>query len=319
MTTLYRSVGTGMALFSRLCLSVRVEGDVEFAAGTLYVVTHRSDLDPPLVCGALYPHARRAPDESLPYFVVREDLLEPGFFAHLAPGLLPLRFGIGGVLSGMRCVALRPATRMRLVDAARRAPSLPLADVPQGASFRRRARERGWTLPRTLGDVLRSGYADLLWRLVERRELPEPAELWAGRAGDARRDLDRVIALMRAGRSLVLWPEGTPSRDGSLGPIMRGVGLLVRRGRPRRIIPVGLSYDPLARGRTRATVRIGAAVPPPAADVEAEILALLRGTMPRSPGAALAHAYRNGRVSGPAPAPPEVIERLSREYESVRA
>jgi 1-acyl-sn-glycerol-3-phosphate acyltransferase len=309
----------GMALFSRLCLSVRVEGDVELAAGTLYVVTHRSDLDPPLVCGALYPRARRAPDERLPYFVVREDLLEPGFFAHFAPGLLPLRFGIGGVLSHMRCVALRPATRMRLVDVARRAPSLPVARVPYAPAFRDRARERGWAPPRTLHDVLRSGYADLLWRLVERSELPQPAELWAARAGDARRDLERVVALMRAGRSLVLWPVGTPSRDGSLGPIMRGVGLLVRRGRPRRIVPIGLAYDPLPRGRTRATVRVGEAVSPPVRDVEAAILALLRGSMPRSAGAALAHAYCNGTVSGPAPAPPEVLERLSREYESVHA
>jgi hypothetical protein len=128
-----------------------------------------------------------------------------------------------------------------------------------------------------------------------------------------------VIALLREGRSVLLWPEGTPSPDGSVGPIMRGVGLLVRRGRPRRIVPIGLAYDPLPRGRTRATVRIGKAVPPPARDVEAAILALLRGSMPRSAGGALAHADGNGTVSGPGPAPAEVLERVSREYESVHA
>lgn len=320
MTALYRSAGTGMALFSRLRLSVRVEGDVELAPGTLFVVTHRSDLDPPLVCGALHPHTRGIPDEQLPYFVVREDLLEPGFFAHLAPGLLPLRLGIGGILANrLRCVPLRPATRMRLVDLARRAPSLPLASVPSADAFRARARARGRREPRVLGDVLWSAYADLLWRLVDRSEVPEPAGLWAGRVTESRRDLDRVIGLLRAGRSLVLWPEGTPSSDGAVGPIMRGVGLLVRRGRPRRVVPVGLSYDPLGRGRTRATARFDDPVPPPGGDVEGAILTLLRQAMPRSPGAALAHAYRNGRLSGPPPGPPEVIDRLSREYESVHA
>jgi 1-acyl-sn-glycerol-3-phosphate acyltransferase len=169
------------------------------------------------------------------------------------------------------------------------------------------------------GDLLRSGYADLLWHLVERSRLPEPEALWTRRVADARRDLDRVIALLREGRSVLLWPEGTPSPDGSVGPIMRGVGLLVRRGRPRRIVPIGLAYDPLPPGRTRATVRIGDPVTPPRHDVEEAILNLLRRTMPRSEGAALAHAYRNGTLPGPPPGPPEVIARLAREYESVRA
>jgi hypothetical protein len=115
---------------------------------------------------------------------------------------------------------------------------------------------------------------------------------------------------------VLLSPEGTPSRDGSVGPLMRGVGLLVRRGRPSRIVPIGLAFDPLGPGRTQGLVRIGDPVEPPRQDVEDALHLLLRRTLPRSEGAARAYAYRRGLTSGPPPGPPELVDRLCREYES---
>jgi 1-acyl-sn-glycerol-3-phosphate acyltransferase len=44
----------------------------------------------------------------------------------------------------------------------------------------------------------------------------------------SRRGIDLGRAVMRAGSSLILFPEGTRSRDGKMGPVKRGVDLVTR-------------------------------------------------------------------------------------------
>lgn len=44
----------------------------------------------------------------------------------------------------------------------------------------------------------------------------------------SRRGIDLGRAVMRAGASLILFPEGTRSRDGRMGPVKRGVDLITR-------------------------------------------------------------------------------------------
>jgi 1-acyl-sn-glycerol-3-phosphate acyltransferase len=306
-----------MAAFSRVRLRVSVEGQLELAPGTLYVVTHRSNLDTPLVCGALYPFVRRQRRSDYPWFVVRDDMLQPGFFAQFAPGRTPLGLDIGPILERhLRCVAIRSATRMRVVELIRADPAAPLETLPNAADLRARARVLGHPEPAVAGDALRSAYADLLWRAFDRADAPEPRAAWDQRAADSRHDLERLVGLLRDGQSVLLSPEGTPSPDGAVGPVMRGVGLLVRRGRPQRVVPIGLAFDPLEPGRTHGLVRIGEPVDPPTTDVELSLHLLLRRTLPRSAGAARAHAYRRGTLAGPLPAAPDVIDRLAREYES---
>jgi 1-acyl-sn-glycerol-3-phosphate acyltransferase len=308
------TVGAGMNAFSRTMFSVVVQGAFEPAPATLYLATHRSERDVPLVCGEMYPrlHGR---SEQGPWFAVREDLLLPGFFAHVAPGLLPLSLGVGSVLTKrLRCIPVRPANRMRLIELVRTEPSLPLDRLPFADEFR--ARARGRRPPSRAGDLLVSRYADLLWRTVDRATAPEPAAAWATRVADARRDLASLIALLQSGESLLLFPEGEPSKDGAVAPLKRGVELVVRRGRPERIVPIGIAYDPLRRGRTRAVVRFGDPVPPPTEQVEASLHRLLRRTLPRTQGAALAYAYRHGHSTVRPEAPAQLIERLAREFES---
>jgi hypothetical protein len=48
--------------------------------------------------------------------------------------------------------------------------------------------------------------------------------------------------------------------------------------------PVGIAYDPLVRGRTRVTISLGAAVPPPRENTDAAALALLRRELPLTAG-----------------------------------
>ncbi len=64
------------------------------------------------------------------------------------------------------------------------------------------------------------------------------------------RDIDSIIALFRSGLSLVVYPEGTRSRDGKLGPFGRGAVLLAARaGIP--IIPITIvgTQEIMPRGK----------------------------------------------------------------------
>ena len=97
-------------------------------------------------------------------------------------------------------------------------------------------------------------YADLLWEPVSRGEGP-------GRLLERARDDGRPptsassSGLMRAGKSLLVFPEGRPSPDGEIGPLRRGLDALVRRGKPERILPVDARLRPARprahRGRRR--------------------------------------------------------------------
>jgi cytidylate kinase len=83
------------------------------------------------------------------------------------------------------------------------------------------------------------------------------------RDAPSRDDLQRAIDLLRSGEALVIFPEGTRSRDGHLQEFKRGVLTIAKRaGVP--VIPVGVSgaFGALPRGvvlprPVRCTVRFG--------------------------------------------------------------
>jgi 1-acyl-sn-glycerol-3-phosphate acyltransferase len=61
--------------------------------------------------------------------------------------------------------------------------------------------------------------------------------------------IERAWSLLRSGRSVLLYPEGTRSRDGSIAPFKCGVGILARRG--VTVVPVGIAgtKNVLSKGR----------------------------------------------------------------------
>lgn len=88
-----------------------------------------------------------------------------------------------------------------------------------------------------------------------------------GRTSDVRASMRRVGDLLSAGWSVMLFPEGTRSPDGRLGPMRDGIGLLATAtGVP--VLPAWIegAHDILPKGRTlprrthgsRVTVRFGA-------------------------------------------------------------
>ncbi len=62
----------------------------------------------------------------------------------------------------------------------------------------------------------------------------------------------KCIEVLKAGRSLLLFPEGTRTDDGHTGPFKTGTMLLIRRARPV-VIPVSIegSHQAWSRGRKR--------------------------------------------------------------------
>jgi 1-acyl-sn-glycerol-3-phosphate acyltransferase len=167
--------------------------------------------------------------------------------------------------------------------------------------FRIRAAELGLPAPSRAADALRGEYADLLWRTLTREEAGSDAleHLWARRAGQAARDFRFFVDHVRSGRSLLVFPEGRPSPNGEIGPLRRGVGALIRRARPRYVLPIALAYDPLVGGRTRVLVTFGEFLAPPTEDIEETVLTQLRRTMPLTCGQFVASELLAGRTPSP--------------------
>ena len=119
------------------------------------------------------------------------------------------------------------------------------------------------------------GPASLRWRAAVCTSLT--AAFPVRRSGGGSADLASAAALIAAGRDVIVFPEGTRSRDGSVGPFHSGAARLAdAAGAP--IVPVGIHGTAAllpVHGRlrrTRVVVRIGA----PVADMAAAQKAVAR-------------------------------------------
>ena len=292
---LWHAVGLGMQPYARL--SFRIEshgtGGFHFDRGLLIAVTHRAESDPPIVIAELYRSARVWLERGQRlHFAARDDMFERGFFAGFPlrlPGaarraLYPVE--IGRFLPMVRVHPIGSAKRMKLAQALHRVdPRTPLP--PQVAELFAPAR------PRTAAEALRGELAVPLWQDVDRESFPLD-EAWELRAAEARRQVTTLIDLMRDGEPLVIFPEGKPSPDGAVGPLQAGIRLLVRRGRPKRISPWAIAYDPLGRGRARAVVSLRPQVAPRFDDADEQVLSELKLAMPVTCASAVAHALVTG-------------------------
>jgi len=308
---LYDAVAFGMWAQTRASFRVHVFGPRHFRLhpGTLIVATHRRESDVPVISPLLYFRARlwRHRSEVMRH-AARDDMFLPGFFAGFPPGLRPrvrrllYPIGVGRFLPWVGVHPISSASTARAVDLLRAVPDAPLAEVlPRelAEAFTVRANERGLPKPVRARDVLRGDYADLLWRVSSADDASSLDDFWGRRATRAAADFRELVDLIRAGGSLVVFPEGQPSRDGKIGPLRRGLGALVRRGRPAWFLPVAVAYDPLGSGRTRAFVSIAPLVEPPSRDVEELTLGLLKRAMPLTCGQFVAHELLASRTPDP--------------------
>jgi hypothetical protein len=307
---LYDAVGFGMRAYSRTAFRVRFLGPREFRLrpGTLIVATHRKESDVPLIApelyfrGALWKHRSEAM-----HFAARDDMFLRGFFGGFPPALSPRRrkllysISVGRFLPRVAVHPISSASSARLAELLAASPAEPLSEVaPERLvpGLRARAGERGLPAPRLGQDVLRGEYADLLWEAVERGEGPEA--FWNARTAQATSDFRGLVEVMRAGGSLLVFPEGRPSPNGEIGPLRRGIDALVRRGKPERLLPVTLAYDPLVRGRTVVVLVFGEPLEPPAEKFEEVVVRSLKLNTALTAGQFVAHELATGREPHPA-------------------
>jgi len=325
----YDAVALGMGAYTRAAFSVQTLGAEAFSAGpgTIVFSTHRRETDVPLLCPSMYRAARLWKSRPRISFAARDDVFVPGFFAGFPRNLSPRArkalygVGVGGALRYLPWMSpIRSATMIRLGDVLREAPAGALDELLPAelvAAFRERASSVGLSRPTTGAGVLRGEYADLLWRKVRRQDLEEQPELealWSRQAALSAADFRRLVEVVRGGGVLMVFPEGRPSPDGRIGPVRPGLTALVRRARPARLQPVGIAYDPLVRGRTRAYVSFLRPVEPPADGVEEAALGLMRLALPLTCGQVVARGLSEGTS-----APRQLEDSLARAIEAARA
>jgi len=315
---LYDAVAWGMWLYSRAAFRVETIGELRPEPGLLLVSTHRAESDVPLLCPLVYARCRYFRDRGAARlsFAARDDMFDRGFLAGFPDGL-PLR--ARRLLYPLRAGPYLPRVRvhpipypgvawMRIGWALERLPAAMRLDDAVSQSiverFRVRAAEAGREQPRSVADVLHGVYADLLWTYCSRDDLTSPGydDLWRERAVDGAAALRRLIEHARtAGEMLLLFPEGEPSQDGSIGPLQPGLDLFVRRARPAALKALSIAYDPLVPGRPRAVVAFGPRLDPASGRTEERTLEALRATMPLTAGSLVAHelvaAAEKGRNS----------------------
>lgn len=125
----------------------------------------------------------------------------------------------------------------------------------------------GWAVGHQVGRIVHFMAKEEMQRWPIIGWLADRSGVFFVRRGEGDRSAQRAaLRLLAEGRPIAIFPEGTRSRDGKLGPAKSGAALLaIRSGAP--LLPVGISgTERLFPGhsrvphRTRVVVRIGPTV-----------------------------------------------------------
>jgi hypothetical protein len=271
--------------------------------GQLHIACHRSESDVPMICGELWfakGLGRHGPHRY--HYAARDDLYVPHAVAYALPMPLPLRrlaarVPLGAGLEAVRTHPVRRTGPMKLVQALEALPPELRVEDAFGPDLLARL---GHTGARTVGELLsiRSGHR--LWIEIAPEDIApahrETIERDHGRQAAA--GLRRLVDILRAGSSMLVFPEGRVSEDGAIGPLGAAVEVLIRRGRPAEIVPIAIAYDPLRRGRVVAHAGFGPPQRPPADGIGAHVLREVRRAMPLTTGQVLAEALLGAVEAG---------------------
>jgi 1-acyl-sn-glycerol-3-phosphate acyltransferase len=265
------AVGVVLSAFAAAWCQVEQAGEATDALQPrrLLVFNHKRDLDIPVLVRALLgPHTLTTWPGRL-VFVGSSELYLPGFLALHFPQLGPLRWtllglNLGPVLRTLRVLPVSTPGQPRLVAIWLR----EAADVFGGerplATFLTAewaARLAGAGLPPqvTLARALTPRHRAALALDVPPEAFQPPVRLRLALAGARRAQahLRALAAELAVGNVVVMSPEGDLSPDGHLQRFRSGLVRLLKAAPGTAVVPVGITYDVLARRRPRAFVRIG--------------------------------------------------------------
>ncbi len=309
---LYDIVGVGMWAVTRTRFDVQVLGGPipQVDRGQLWVASHRAETDVPLIGGLLTIRGgmlRRSGARL--HFAARDDLFVPGVMSaglHLPRPLAQMAWSLtpGPWLPRVRAHPIRRPVGLKLSQALDGiSPDVALAEVltPQIVTgLAQRAAIAGRPPPQTVGQVRDAAFARDLWRDITVDDLggPRGGEVWRAHVARAASDLRRLIDLVRHGEPLLLFPEGRVSPEGGIGPVGDVLDLIIRRGAPTSILPIGIAYDPLRHGRGTVAVNVGSPVTTGAAPFALVMSDLLRRSTPITVGQVLARELTAAAASG---------------------
>ncbi len=317
---------------ARFDVQVLVDPIPQVGPGQLWVATHRAETDVPLIAGLLTRHGGmwRRDSGSRMHFAARDDLFEPGVVSaglHLPIPLARVAWRLtpGTWLPRVRAHPIRRPVGLKLSQALGGIdPDVSLADVLAPrilAELAHRASVVGRRPPGTVAQARDAAFAHELWQDVTADGLCGTlgGEVWRAHVARAAGDLRRLIDLVRTGEPLLVFPEGRVSPDGGIGPVGDVLNLIVRRGAPASILPIGIAYDPLRRGRTTVAITIGAPVAASTGPIVPVMLDRLRRITPITVGQVVAREVTSiAACGGVAVASRRLHEALSETHHRAR-
>lgn len=324
---LYALTGTGMWSFTHARFDVQVVSPFpRVNSGDIWIATHRAETDVPLLAGLMFTRGgmwrRGAPRV---HFAARDDLFAPGVVAAGLRAPRPIARAVwplspGPWLPRVRAHPVRRPTGAKLGQVLCAAdPDTHVSDVLSVRLIEliaTRARRLRRPAPTRAGDVVGADFARVLWEDVDGADFPGAAgaQLWRRHISRTATDLRRIVGVVRDGEPLLLFPEGRVSPDGRIGPVGDVLRVVATHGRARRIVPVGLAYDPLHRGRV--TVAVGN-VPMP--DVRSDFVTTAEATLRRATPVTCGQTVAGWLVDDAAPASVEDLRRrLDRTIDRAR-
>lgn len=254
--------------------------------GTLIVSNHQRDSDVPVLGTSLCARHGWRFRWPMTFFMAREDLFWPGFLAGYLPGRPPFTQLLGvirlrGFFKAARACPIRRVREFSLGETldALCAAGLESADPARLFNLRGQRELLGifGKLPASVADLDRRqlrGFPNWGLRRLRLQILRGIAPAFRA---TVREQLEACVRRLDAGRSVYIAPEGVTSETGRFGRVRLGPRWLYRHTlTPPTLLPVALSYDALATGRSRVIVHVGQVAQDLDASREAAFAAKLR-------------------------------------------
>lgn len=272
-----RRVSDGLAVLFDVGIkriySISVHGLNHFSRSpsTLVVSNHRRDSDGPVIASVLFQRHHFHSCGVRPDFIAREDLFCRGFLGeYLERWPLPIRacmslINLRALLTFMDAHPMRrvPERSLRevLEEVLALFGNLPLTEVLRPAWVRQFEQLSTKTRrPLCVEEALTKRYRHLLVQRhgLYRLTLSRFRALVPYERAIIESQLQELTKRIDQGATLLLEPEGVVSVDGRFARIRGALHALLNRPQiTPRVLPVGITYDAMSKGRERIFVNIG--------------------------------------------------------------